>query len=133
MRTYLLDTNACIEALNGNAKVLGRLLQKSPAAIFVSAITEAELRVGPAKSIRGTAALRALEQFLSPITVVPFASEDAVVYGRIRAKLERSGKPIGPLDTLIGAHALSRGHWLVTDNEREFHRVPGLEIENWTK
>jgi tRNA(fMet)-specific endonuclease VapC len=133
VRTYLLDTNACIDAINGDAKILNRLLGKSPAAIFISVITEAELRLGPAKSARSATTLRALEHFLAPLTVVPFASQDAVAYGRIRAKLEKSGKPIGPLDMLIAAHAVSRGHWLVTDNEREFSRVPGLGIENWTK
>lgn len=132
MRTYLLDTNACIDAINGRAKVLNRLLSKSPAAIFVSAITEAELRLGPAKSSSRAKTLRALEHFLEPLGIVAFTSADAVVYARIRAKLEEVGKPIGPLDTLIAAHAVSRGHWLVTDNEREFGRVPGLGIENWT-
>ena len=133
MRTYLLDTNACIDSINGNAKVLNRLLSKSPAAVFVSVITEAELRLGPAKSSTPSRNLRALEHFLDPLTIVAFTSEDAVAYARLRAKLEKAGKPIGSLDTLIAAQAVSRGHWLVTDNEKEFTRVPGLAVENWTK
>lgn len=133
MRTYLLDTNACIDAINGDAKVLNKLLSKSPAEVFVSVITEAELRLGPAKSSSPSKTLRALEHFLAPLTIMEFTSEDAVAYARIRAKLEKTGKPIGPLDTLIAAQAVSRGHWLVTDNEKEFIRVPGLGLENWTK
>jgi tRNA(fMet)-specific endonuclease VapC len=133
VRTYLLDTNACIDAINGDAKVLNKLLSKSPAAVFVSVITEAELRLGPAKSSSPSKSLRALEHFLEPLTVVEFSSKDAVAYARIRAKLETAGKPIGPLDTLIAAQAVSRGHWLVTDNEKELTRVPGLGVENWTK
>lgn len=133
MRTYLLDTNACIDAINGDPKLLTKLLSKSPAAIFVSVITEGELRLGPAKSSSASKSLRALERFLEPLTVVAFTSEDAVAYARIRASLEKRGKPIGPLDTLIAAQAVSRGHWLVTDNEKEFARVAGLGVENWTK
>ncbi len=129
----MLDTNACIDALNGHAKVLNKLLSKSPAAIFVSVITEGELRLGPAKSSSPSKSLLALEHFLEPLTVIPFTTDDAVAYARIRAKLEKGGKPIGPMDTLIAAHAVARGHWLVTDNEKEFSRVPGLGIENWTK
>lgn len=129
----MLDTNACIDAINGNGKVLGKLLSKSPAAIFVSVITEGELRLGPAKSSSRSNTLRALEHFLEPLTVVEFTSEDAVAYARIRATLEKKGQPIGPLDTLIAAQAVSRGHWLVTDNEREFTRVAGLGVENWTE
>lgn len=133
MRTYLLDTNACIDAINGEAKVLNKLLSKSPAAVFVSVITEAELRLGPAKSSSPSKTLRALQHFLEPMTVLAFTSEDAIAYARIRASLEKRGKPIGPLDMLIAAQAVSRDHWLVTDNEKEFTRVAGLNIENWTK
>ena len=76
-------------------------------------------------------ALRLLENFLRPLRVLEFDSEDAIAYARIREALERKGKPIGPLDTLIAAQAVARGLTLVTNNEREFKRVPGLRVENW--
>ncbi|WP_394353949.1 PIN domain-containing protein [Adhaeribacter swui] len=75
----------------------------------------------------------ALNQFLVPLDVKDFDYNATVEYGRIRASLERSGTPIGPLDTLIAAHALSLNSTLVTNNEKEFNRVAGLKIENWTK
>ena len=75
----------------------------------------------------------ALEQFLLPLVVVGFDQHAATSYGRIRAALERSGTPIGPLDTLIAAHALALGLTLVTNNVRELSRVPGLTVDNWVE
>lgn len=97
----------------------------------ISVITEAELRAGAAKSNNPKATLRRLESFLSPISILPFNSEDANVYADVRARLEQLGQPIGPLDTMIAAHALSRGLTLVTNSGREFKRVQQLVIENW--
>ena len=131
MRTYVLDTNACVDALNGDRKVLAKVLSKSPAALFVSVISEAELRLGPAKSTPAARSLAALNAFLDPVTILDFTSDDARAYAELRARLEKSGKPIGALDMLIAAQAVARGHWLVTDNEREFRRVAGLDVENW--
>ena len=74
----------------------------------------------------------ALLEFLVPFSVLAFDDSAARVYGRIRAALERQGPPIGPMDMLIAAHALSEDLVLVTKNEREFRRVPGLSVENWT-
>jgi tRNA(fMet)-specific endonuclease VapC len=99
----------------------------------VSVITEAELRTGAAKSSSPTKTLRLVENFLQPIAIVDFTSADAVAYARIRAKLERAGKPIGPLDALIAAQAVARRLVLVSNNEREFTRVPTLEVENWSR
>jgi tRNA(fMet)-specific endonuclease VapC len=96
-------------------------------------ITEAELRLGAAKSASSARTRRLLERFLAPFQVVPFSSPDAAAYARIRAGLERAGTPIGPLDTLIAAQAVARGLILVTDNEREFRRVPGLSLQNWRR
>lgn len=132
MKSFLLDTDICIYALKGRQKVLDRMLSHAPTAIFVSVITEAELRAGAAKSSAAAKTLRAIESFLRPLQLIDFTSEDAIAYGRVRAKLETSGNPIGPLDTLIGAHAVSRGLTLVTNNEREFSRIAGLPIDNWT-
>ena len=131
MRNYLLDTNICIYALKGHARILHTLLSKSPASIWVSVITEAELRVGAAKSSAPRKSLRALGNFLKPLHIIEFTSQDAVAYAEVRSKLEKAGTPIGPLDTLTGAHAVSRGVTLVTNNEREFSRISGLSLENW--
>ena len=73
-----------------------------------------------------------LAEFLSPLEVLPFDEDAAESYGEIRAALEKSGKPIGPLDTLIAGHALSLGATLITNNVREFQRVKGLKLESWT-
>jgi tRNA(fMet)-specific endonuclease VapC len=129
----LLDTDTCIYALKGNATVLDHLLSRSRADVAVSVVTEAELRTGAAKSSSPVKTSRLLENFLRPLAVVEFTSADAATYAQLRAKLERAGTPIGPLDTLIGAQAVSRKLVLVTNNEREFGRVPGLRLENWSR
>jgi len=129
----LLDTDTCIHALKRNASVLDRLLSRSRADIAVSVITEAELRTGAAKSSSPVKTPHLLENFLRPLAVVEFTSADATTYAHLRAKLERAGTPIGPLDTLIAAQAISRKLVLVTNNEREFGRVPGLRLENWSR
>ena len=129
----LLDTDTCIYALKRNASVLDRLLSRSRADIAVSGITEAELRTGAARSSSPVKTSHLLENFLRPLAVVEFTSADATTYAQIRAKLERAGTPIGPLDTLIAAQAVSRKLVLVTNNEREFGRVPDLRLENWSR
>ena len=130
---HLLDTDTCIYALKRNASVLERLLSRSRSDIAVSVITEAELRTGAAKSSTPEKTSHLLENFLRPLTVVEFTSADATTYARLRAKLERAGTPVGPLDTLIAAQAVSRKLVLVTNNQREFGRVPGLRLENWSR
>ena len=130
---FLLDTDTCIYALKQNGAVLGKLFAQSREDIAVSVITEAELRTGAAKSTLAAKTVRLIENFLRPLTILPFTSDDAAVYGLVRAKLERSGKPIGPLDTLIAAQAVGRNLVLVTNNEREFGRVSNLQVQNWTR
>jgi tRNA(fMet)-specific endonuclease VapC len=130
---FLLDTDTCIYALKQVEAVLQRLLATSRVDVGVSVITEAELRTGAAKSSSPTKTLRLVENFLQPIAIVDFTSADAVAYAHIRAKLERAGKPIGPLDTLIAAQAVARRLVLVSNNEREFTRVPALKVENWSR
>ncbi|MDB4980082.1 MAG: twitching motility protein PilT [Myxococcales bacterium] len=129
--TYLLDTDTCIFALKQHPRVLQRIVAEARSEVALSVITEAELRVGVAKSALPTRDLRLLEAFLAPFTVLGFVSADAVAYAHVRAKLERAGTPIGPTDTLIAAHAVARELTLVTNNEREFRRVSGLRVENW--
>ena len=130
---FLLDTDTCIYALKRERGVLERLLAHSPAEVAVSVITEAELRTGAAKSDAAAKTGRLVENFLRPLTILDFVSTDAAAYAQVRAKLERAGKPIGPLDTLIAAHAVARKLTLVSNNRKELGRVPGLAIENWSR
>lgn len=133
MKQYLLDTDTCIFALKQRHGVVGRMVAHPRASIHISAITVAELRAGAAKSSAATRTTRLLEAFLAPIQVVDFTDGDARTYGQVRSRLEKAGTPIGPLDTLIAAHAVARGLVLVTNNEREFARVSGLKLENWVQ
>ena len=128
----LLDTDICIYLINRNPpQVLERLQRIHPKDIALSSLTVAELAWGVAKS--GSRRNRtALESFIASFTVLPFDASASFGYGDVRARLHRAGTPIGPIDMLIAAHALSLDFTLVTNNEREFKRVPGLRIENWT-
>ena len=131
---YLLDTNILVYVLNArphHQAVLERFDSEEPADLAVSSITLAELRFGIEKSARRAANRKALQRTLDALNVVPFDASAAEAYGAVRAGLEARGKPIGPLDTLIAAHAVSLGLTLVTNNEREFSNVPRLRVENW--
>jgi len=130
--SFLLDTDTCIYALKQTSAVLERLLAQKPEDVAVSVITEAELRSGAVKSSSAAKTLRLVENFLQPLAILEFTSSDAATYAQVRAKLERAGTPIGPLDTLIAAQAVGRKLVLVSNNEREFRRVPGLHVQNWT-
>ena len=99
--------------------------------IGVSAITVAELEFGVQKSQFRTRNQQALTQFLLPLQIVDFDRSAAVVYGDLRATLEKKGTPIGSLDTLIAAHALSLQVTLITNNQKEFSRIPNLQLDNW--
>lgn len=131
--SFLLDTDTCIYCLKQNEAVLARLLATNRSEVAVSVVTEAELRTGAAKSTVAAKTLRSVENFLRPISILDFVSSDAIVYATLRAKLERAGTPIGPLDTLIAAQAVARKLVLVSNNLREFRRVPGLRLENWAR
>jgi tRNA(fMet)-specific endonuclease VapC len=100
--------------------------------IGVCSVVAAELAYGVAKS-RSARNRQALEMFLAPLEILPFDEAALWVYGDLRAELERKGTPIGALDTMIAAHALSQKSTLVTNNTREFDRVPGLMLENWVQ
>ena len=99
----------------------------------ISAIVLAELKHGVEKSSRPDQNRIALDKFCAPLTVLAFDDAAAGAYGRIRADLERDGQTIGAMDMLIAAHALAENAVLVTNNEREFRRVEGLAVENWTQ
>ena len=132
--TYMLDTNICIYIMkNKPEKVLRRFKEELNNGIGISSITLAELEYGMKHSSNPTQNERALLRFLVPLSVLPFGAGAASEYGAIRTFLQNNGTPIGPLDMLIAAHAKSEGLVMVTNNVREFERVPGLEIENWAE
>lgn len=128
---YMLDTNTCIFAMKQRGKVLRRLLRHEPSEICISSITYAELRHGVEKSERQEQNRLALLLFLSEITILPYDAKAAEEYGKIRASLELSGTPIGPMDMLIASHAKAAGASVVTKNLKEFRRIPALQIEDW--
>ena len=131
---YLLDTNICIYIINKKpASVIKRIQTKQPEQIAISTITQAELEYGIARSRNVDQNRVALLEFLFPFLLIDFDQMAAVQYGLIRASLEARGKPIGSLDMLLAAQAMSRDLILVTNNEKEFHRIERLKLENWAK
>lgn len=129
---YILDTNACIYIIKRSpAQVYSRFARLRVGDVGISAITYCELQFGVAKSLKPEGNQLALTEFLGPLEVLDFPSAAAPVFGEIRAHLERVGTPIGNYDLLIAAHAIHVGLTLVTNNVREFARVPNLRIENW--
>lgn len=131
---YLLDTNICIYIIKKKPEqVFARLKTLEPGSVAISSITLAELQYGIAKSSNPDKNQAALDMFLTPIEILDFDSAATLEYGNIRAGLEKKGTPIGALDLLIADHAKSKDLVLVTNNEREFDRIPGLKVENWTK
>jgi len=131
---YLLDTNICIYiAKNRPEAVLQRFREMSVGEVAMSVITHGELCYGACKSRRREEAQKALSRLATMIPVLPLNAQIGERYGAIRSKLESSGRPIGNNDLWIAAHALALGVVLVTNNSREFLRVPGLEVDNWVE
>lgn len=132
--TYMLDTNICIYVMKKKpADVLRRFQEEMDGGLCISSITLAELEFGMKNSSDPARNEQALLRFLAPLSVLPFGPAAASAYGEIRACLQKQGRPIGLLDMLIAAHARAEGLVLVTNNTREFERVPGLELENWAE
>lgn len=129
---FMLDTNICVDIIRRRSdRILRRIQRLPPDDLCLSSVTLCELEYGAAKSADPARNRLALAEFMTPISVAPHDDGVAPVYGRVRTALERAGTPIGPLDTMIAAHALSLGLTLVTNNEREFRRVIGLKVQNW--
>lgn len=128
---YMLDTDICIYTINERpAAVLRAFRAHEAAGLGISSVTAAELYFGVART-GSQRNLTALRRFLETLEIAPFDAAAAQVCGPMRAWLANQGTPIGPYDTLIAAHAQALGVTLVSNNTREFERVPGLRVENW--
>jgi len=130
---YLIDTNICIYIMNKRpAVVIKKFKQFELGDVGISTITVSELQYGVAKSIHRKENQQRLEQFMAPFEILAYDEMAAKAYGDIRFHLEKCSQPIGPLDVLIAAHALSKNLILVTNNDKEFKRIKNLQVENWT-
>lgn len=130
---WMLDTDTCIAIIKKHPVALRKLRGKSVGQVGISSITLGELAFGAEKSSRSSQAREALGEFLVALEVAGFDDASAMTYGKVRVSLEQRGKPIGPLDTLIGSHALEIDAIIVTHNTREFSRIDGLRLEDWTQ
>jgi tRNA(fMet)-specific endonuclease VapC len=128
---YLLDTNIVIASLKGTAAVRHRLDSVPLSSLRLSAIVLGELAFGAEKSAYGERNRARLDELARRLPWVGVNRDTVRCYADVRASLERAGTPIGANDTWIAAQALAIGATLVTDNEREFRRVPGLDVDNW--
>lgn len=133
MLRYLLDTNICIYVLKHQPPPVRDAFNRHSEHLCISSVSLAELLYGAEKSAQPDRNRDTVERFAARLDIVPFDDRAAAHYGRLRADLERKGQPIGPYDLMIAAHARSLGLTLVTNNEREFERVPGLLLENWVQ
>ena len=132
---YYLDTNICITCIRKSIKtenIVRRFIEYGYFNIKLSTIVIAELMHGAYKSKRTEKTLSDTEEFIAGFEVIPFDYDAAVAYGKIKASLERKGQVIGSNDMLIAAVALSRNAVLVTNNTREFSRIDGLKLDDWT-
>jgi tRNA(fMet)-specific endonuclease VapC len=130
-RVYLLDTNIVSFALRSGAPLVVERLAATPRdRVAISVVTEMELRFGVAKA--GGRYARPVDTLLQTVRSLPITSDVARTYAKVRSVLEKKGQPLGALDTIIAAHALTLGAILVTNNTREFHKVAGLTCEDWS-
>jgi len=128
---FMLDTDICIYLINERVEALRNKFELNAHAICISSITYAELCFGVSHSARIEDNRRELEEFRLNLDILPFDAAAGIHYGEIRQALTQRGRAIGANDLLIAAHARSAGATLVTNNEGEFGRVPGLRMENW--
>ncbi len=130
---YLLDTNICIFAIKKRPEiVLKNLKEKISDGIFISSLTVAELEFGVENSQKIERNRIALLKFLSIFNILNFDDADAIDYGRLKTDLRKQGKIIGSIDMLLAAQALNKEFIFVTNNVKEFERVKGLKIEDWS-
>jgi tRNA(fMet)-specific endonuclease VapC len=131
MLAYMLDTNICIYVIKTYPPKLLERFNALADQLCISSITLGELHYGAEKSVRRAENLIAIEHFVARLEVLSFGDKAAAHYGQLRAELERAGTPCGPHDLQIGGHARSEGLIIVTNNMREFGRMPGVRAENW--
>ncbi len=131
MLTYMLDTNICIYVMRKRSLNLLEKFNSLAEQLCISSITFGELHYGAEKSARRAANLISLEHFVGRLDVLAFDAKAAMHYGQLRAELQRAGTPCGTHDMQIGGHARSEGLIVVTNNVREFSRMPGVRTENW--
>lgn len=128
---YLLDTNVCVQLLNGQRGVIRRLKAAAPDEIKLCAVVLAELAYGAYNSGNVASNVARLQQFAQPYASLPFDDRAGYEYGLIRADLRKRGKPVGANDLMIAAIARAHDLTLVTHNTDEFSHVPGLQLEDW--
>ena len=131
MLAYMLDTNICIYVMKTYPPELQQKFDSLAEQLCISSITLGELYFGAEKAARRAENLTELGLFVARLEVLPFDEKAAAHYGHLRADLERAGRPCGPYDMQIGGHARSEGLIVVTNNMREFGRMPGVRAENW--
>ena len=131
MLKYMLDTNIVIYTIKNRPEVVRSRFKQHYGQMCISSVSYMELIFGAERSGNPEKNLRVLEGFVARMDVIPFENEAAVHSGQLRAELANKGTPIGPYDLMIAGHARSGGFILVTNNEKEFTRVPGLRVENW--
>ncbi len=131
MLKYMLDTNICIYTIKDRPQTVRELFHRHHGQLCISVVTWMELVYGAEKSCAQERNLAVVEGFAARLDVLNYDIEAARHTGQLRAELAKLGKPIGPYDQMIAAHARSRGLIMVTNNLREFERVPGLRVENW--
>jgi len=133
MIKYMLDTNILIYTIKNRPKKVKEAFKEYSDYLSMSTVTLGELIYGAERSAQAARNLADIEALAARLDVLPFDSEAALHFGQVRAELANSGKVIGPYDLMIAGHARSRGLILVTNNLREFRRVPGLRTENWAR
>lgn len=130
---FMLDTNTCIYLIKQKSRnLLKRFNNHSVGDIGISSITLAELQYGVAKSLYVDKNREALAEFILPLEIADFDEKAAESYGTVRTSLEKAGKPVGSMDMLIGAHALSLDVTVITNNIKEFRKIKNLKVEDWT-
>ena len=131
MLRYMLDTDTCIFVLRDRPAEIGQKFRQFEAELCISSITVGELFYGVERSSRRVENRRAVEAFIGNLAVLPFTIRGAAHFALLRAELADAGRECGPYDMLIAGHARSEDLIVVTNNVREFARIPGLQVENW--
>jgi tRNA(fMet)-specific endonuclease VapC len=131
MLKYMLDTNIVIYAMKNRPERIRDAFKKHDGQMCISSVTLGELIYGAEKSAAPEQNLADIESMIARLEVKPFDAPAAIHFGQVRAALAKVGKPIGPYDAMIAGHARALALVLVTNNENEFQRVPGLMRENW--